>query len=452
MHSHPVGSPPTLEASLKLLLDRAALALAVVRDGHLACTSLKFDDLFGLTAGTTAGKPVVDLSAAADRERMALAVEGAASTAGEPLDPADPACFTFTLCFDALRADGSIFQAEMLATAGEIEDGPATVLLVNDVTERRRVETQLGHLAFLDSLTSLPNRALFVDRLHQTFLAAREDGRMFAVMVGDLDGFKQVNDSLGHEAGDAVLRGVARRLLGAVRTSDTVARMGGDEFGVLLPQVARREDVALVAERMVRAMDAPIVVGGVSCQLGISIGIATFPADGDDMGTLLGRADAAMYKSKRAGWNRFAFARSEAGESAPARAALFEWTEALAVGIAPVDTQHRDLVAQLNQLVADLHAGRPPEEVVDSLRALVAFAAGHFAAEERLMETWPGWPPEAAHRHEHKKLMRDVMSLALSVEVPSLTLTVHFLQDWLFNHMESMDKPMAAWLQAQGEA
>jgi diguanylate cyclase (GGDEF)-like protein/hemerythrin-like metal-binding protein/PAS domain S-box-containing protein len=451
-HASLCRSPPTLGASLNLLLDRAVLALAVVREGRVTCTSPKFDDIFGMAAGMTVGKPIGDLSAEADRARLALAVDAAASTASEPLDPAEPGRFTFTLCFEAQRADGSVFEAEVLAAAGELEDGPATVLLVSDITTRRREEKQLSYLAFLDPLTGLPNRALFLDRLHETLAAARDDGRAFAVMVCDLDGFKKVNDTLGHEAGDAVLRAVARRLEEAVRASDTVARHGGDEFAVILSRVARPEDVTLVAERMVRAFDAPILIGDASCPVGITIGVATFPDGGDDIDALIGRADAAMYEGKRAGKHRFVLAGPQARGAAPEHLPFFQWGEAHAVGVRMVDAQHRRLVHLMNRLGDELKAAHGRDAILAALWALVSFTRQHFATEEKLMDRPPGWPGAAAHAHAHKKLLEDLMSLTLNPEVKSMMLTVRFLEEWLVRHVEEMDKPMGAWLRDQGVA
>jgi diguanylate cyclase (GGDEF)-like protein len=127
-------------------------------------------------------------------------------------------------------------------------------------------------------LTELPNRALFFDRLRQALVGARRHGSSFAVLVSDLDGFKLVNDRYGHETGDALLQVAAKRLRAATREGDTVARVGGDEFSALLARAASPEDAAIVARRMVQALEQPIVIAGQPCQVGISIGIALYPS------------------------------------------------------------------------------------------------------------------------------------------------------------------------------
>jgi diguanylate cyclase (GGDEF)-like protein/hemerythrin-like metal-binding protein/PAS domain S-box-containing protein len=434
-----------LSEGIELLLARGLLAIGVAHRGVLVEASPRFTEIFGIEGRGPGATTLGELVAETDRERV-VGILGAHEAEG-------PSAAPFSLIFDAVRPDGTVFEAELEGASGALEGGFATVLLATDVTERRRTEKQLSDMAFLDPLTNLPNRALFLDRMREQLAAARRDGRVFAVMLCDLDGFKQVNDTLGHDAGDALLQIVARRLEGTVRGSDTVARQGGDEFAVILSRVARREDAAIVAERMVRCFDAPLETSAGSCRIGISIGIASFPADGADIDTLVARADAAMYESKRAGKNRFTFAALRP-EAAPQTISLpfFRWTDAHEVGVAVVDAQHRGLLDQMNRLGADLKAGRDHDAIRATIRALMLFARRHFVTEERLMAECPGWPGEAKHRQEHQKLLVDLTSLGVGLDTKSMTLTVRFLQDWLVGHMEGTDKPMAAWLNGHGVA
>lgn len=173
-----------------------------------------------------------------------------------------------------------------------------------DVTERKRREDEARFLAYHDTLTGLPNRRLLDDRLRQALhLAQRRDARL-AVMLVDLDEFKQVNDVHGHRAGDAVLREVAMRLAACVRKADTLARQGGDEFVVVIPDLAKDIDGQVVAEKILRALQEPLRVEGAQVKLGASIGISLYPADARDGEALLRNADAAMYRAKRAGGNQ----------------------------------------------------------------------------------------------------------------------------------------------------
>jgi diguanylate cyclase (GGDEF)-like protein len=177
------------------------------------------------------------------------------------------------------------------------------VLNSRDVTERIELQEQLTHQAFHDALTGLANRALFRDRLdHELARAARSDHQI-AVFLVDLDGFKQVNDSLGHDAGDELLRVVARRFEEVVRASDTVARFGGDEFALLLEDVGEEEAVAL-ARRLLEQLSEPIPITGRKIALGSSIGIVLSSGDASSE-ELVRDADVAMYAAKDAGRGRF---------------------------------------------------------------------------------------------------------------------------------------------------
>ena len=187
----------------------------------------------------------------------------------------------------------------------DFEGRPAIVGVALDVTEQNRDRRQLKYLAFYDPLTDLPNRSLFYDRLGQALARGNRDREPFALLMLDLDGFKVVNDVHGHETGDALLQAVGRRFQRCVRESDTVARMGGDEFVVLLNGVRDAEAAFVVARKILAALGEPFLLGGRECRVGASIGICLSPEDGDDMETLLGRADAAMYESKANGKNTF---------------------------------------------------------------------------------------------------------------------------------------------------
>jgi diguanylate cyclase (GGDEF)-like protein len=166
-------------------------------------------------------------------------------------------------------------------------------------TELTRSRSRMQYLSLYDSLTELPNRTLLFDRLDQLVLACTRTGETFSLLMMDLNLFKEVNDSLGHDAGDAVLREVAQRLMLAVRKSDTVARLGGDEFACLLPAVKAFENAQFVAEKIVSAMHVPMQIDSHAVTVGISVGIAQFPLDGADGRTLLKRADQAMYLAKK---------------------------------------------------------------------------------------------------------------------------------------------------------
>jgi len=180
-----------------------------------------------------------------------------------------------------------------------------------DITERRRQEESIRHLATHDSLTGLPNRALFTEALGQSLHDARANGRHLALVFLDLDHFKVINDTLGHDAGDELLVTMAGCLRDALRPEDMVARLGGDEFVALVRHPVGREDAGVVARKLLAAATRPMRLKGQDCQVSASIGIAIYPDDGEDEAALMRGADSAMYQAKREGRNGFRFHSSQ---------------------------------------------------------------------------------------------------------------------------------------------
>jgi len=166
---------------------------------------------------------------------------------------------------------------------------------------------ELEQLARHDVLTGLPNRRAFQERLDHTLVRAQRSGERFALLFIDVDNFKSINDRWGHEGGDAVLKIVALRLSAATRKADAVARMGGDEFVVLLENPTHRDDIIVIAEKLLESVRSPILQEGQEIQVGFSIGISQYPDDGNTAAQLLSRADHAMYETKAAGRNGFRF-------------------------------------------------------------------------------------------------------------------------------------------------
>lgn len=185
------------------------------------------------------------------------------------------------------------------------EDGHLThhVGVFSDISERKAAEERMQHLAHYDVLTDLPNRALFSDRLQQEIALAKRNKTRMALMFLDLDKFKPVNDTLGHAVGDLMLKEVAKRLLSCVRGSDTVARMGGDEFVVLLPIIEAEQDAMLVADKILHALAQPFELAGQSAHISASIGLVVYPEHGSDERALTKNADIAMYHAKGRGRN-----------------------------------------------------------------------------------------------------------------------------------------------------
>lgn len=200
----------------------------------------------------------------------------------------------------ALRKDGTQCPIELNVTGFRLGGARQFTAMVRDISERLRHQEEIHRLAYYDHLTGVPNRTLFYDRLDQALTAARRARHELAVLYCDLDGFKGVNDALGHDAGDHLLKEVAARIRHVMRESDTVARLGGDEFTVILRDARSREDAAIVAEKLRQAIAQPLRTRGGTQELypAVAIGIAMFPDDGDDAPSLVHAADRAMYQAK----------------------------------------------------------------------------------------------------------------------------------------------------------
>jgi diguanylate cyclase (GGDEF)-like protein/PAS domain S-box-containing protein len=221
---------------------------------------------------------------------------------------------------EGIKKDGGIVPYELRAAPIKKEAGIIAVqAILRNITERRQSEEKIINMAYYDSLTNLPNRHLFKDRLKQALSSAHQYKRMVAILFLDLDNFKRVNDTLGHEMGDQLLESVSERLVNFVRRSDTiarvsenelnntVARLGGDEFTILLTEIGHIEDAAKVAQRILDLFSRPFKISSNELFVSSSIGISVYPHNGDDVDTLLKNADTAMYHAKDQGRNNFQF-------------------------------------------------------------------------------------------------------------------------------------------------
>lgn len=209
----------------------------------------------------------------------------------------------------ALRKNGELFPMELSASEMEIKEQRFFVAIVRDVTERKLVERKIKHMAQHDHLTGLPNRSLFLDQLEHNIKLAKRRRQKTAVLFLDLDGFKQVNDTLGHDAGDLLLKEVAIRIKSVLRESDVAARMGGDEFTFVLDDIGSHENAAAVAQKIIETLSEKFNLKDHESQIGGSIGIAVYPDDAADHEALLRRADEAMYVAKKSGKNTYRLCR-----------------------------------------------------------------------------------------------------------------------------------------------
>jgi diguanylate cyclase (GGDEF)-like protein/PAS domain S-box-containing protein len=282
------------EAELRLLTDNVpAMILYVDRKMHCVFANKRYADLFGLAAADIVGKPL--------REIVGNAVypdlEGYFNKAleGHPV--------AYQRNVQLKSGEQRCIEVKLVPRAAEQGQIPGFYSMAIDITEQKQAEERIQHMAHHDSLTGLPNRLLFNDRLGQAISRAKRDASQFALLYLDLDKFKPVNDTLGHDAGDQLLKNVAERIHEQVRESDTVARVGGDEFAVILRDISSRQDAAAVAQKIIAALTAPFRLGNhpQAVEIGTSIGIAVYPGDAQDHETLIKIADAAMYSAKTRG-------------------------------------------------------------------------------------------------------------------------------------------------------
>jgi len=222
------------------------------------------------------------------------------------------------------RRDGSLYYEDKTITPLMDDAGSITHFVSNgkDISEQIQARERLQYIAHHDTLTGMPNRTLFLDRAQQVLVRARRHQRLAAGVFLDLDQFKNINDSLGHEVGDKLLVGVAGRLSSHLRSGDTVARFGGDEFVVLLDDVSSYSDITSVVEKLRRALHTPIAVDGISLHVTVTAGISVFPHDGDDGPALLKHADNAMYRAKEYGRDTYTFYSEEMSTRAHQRLSM----------------------------------------------------------------------------------------------------------------------------------
>ncbi len=236
----------------------------------------------------------------------------------------------------ARRSSGDTFPIEMTVSATHVAGAPQQVVILRDITERQAAQDRMAYLANYDSLTGLPNRALFRDRLAEAMKRAKRSGRPMGLMFLDLDRFKDVNDSLGHAAGDLLLQHVSRTLTRCLRDGDsvariatsdasetyTLARLGGDEFTIIVEQLGGPEDASLIARRILDALIEPFKVDGQEVFISTSIGISLYPLDDSDLDGLIRHTDMAMYRSKARGRNTYSFYSIDMSADVEARLSL----------------------------------------------------------------------------------------------------------------------------------
>jgi len=300
-----------VEDALFLERERAVVTLNSIGDavlctdisGKVTYLNLVAETMTGWWRKEAIGKPIAEVF---------RIIDGATrKTARDPMEMAVEQNRTVGLTVNCVlvRRDG--FESAIEDSAAPIHDRAGrvigAVIVFHDVSAALAMTIQMTHSAQHDVLTSLPNRLLLNDRITQSIAVARRQKKHLAVIFLDLDRFKYINDSLGHAIGDELLQSISKRLLANVRGSDTVSRQGGDEFVILLAEIARPQDAAISAQKLLHSLSAPHLLGGQELHIDGSIGISVYPADGNDAEMLIKSADTAMYHAKECGRNNFQF-------------------------------------------------------------------------------------------------------------------------------------------------
>jgi diguanylate cyclase (GGDEF)-like protein/PAS domain S-box-containing protein len=309
-----IGTAHDVTEHRQLDEERARLA-QIVESSNDAIFSVSLDDIitswnkgaekiFGYTAREIIGQPIFTLlppERYGERSQILRAILG-----GDELEH-----FETT----RVRKDGSQFYASLTISPILAAGGSGKILgnsvIARDVTERRQLEEVIQHQAHHDTLTDLPNRQLFMDFLDRELAQARRNDTRLALLFLDLNGFKQINDTMGHSCGDRLLQEVARRLRACIRESDTVARLGGDEFTVLMPDLSHTYDVGIVLQKILGVFARPFMLDNVAVESSTSVGVCMFPEDGEHSEELIKKADIAMYDAKGSGKNAYQFYNAE---------------------------------------------------------------------------------------------------------------------------------------------
>ena len=300
-----------VEQSLYIERERATITLNSISDavistdmhGNVDCLNPAAEHMTGWTKEEALGRPI--------NEVMLLINAKTREPVRNPIEQVLVEGKTVELAPDTVILRRGGHEAPIQDSTALIRNArgetSGAVMVFHDMTASQIMSQKMSHLAQHDVLTNLPNRLLLNDRIAQAIVKARRHGATAAVLFMDLDKFKNINDSLGHEIGDKLLQSVAERLCACVRASDTVSRLGGDEFVILLSETTRADDATLTAEKIISAMTAPHLIDKHELYMTISIGVSLFPGDGDTPEVLLKSADTAMYQAKQQGRNNCQF-------------------------------------------------------------------------------------------------------------------------------------------------
>lgn len=347
-----------------------------------------------------------------------------------------------------LRKDGSRITVLLSVTTlrnglGEID---GYLGIATDITERTLALAEISRMAHHDQLTRIPNRRLFHDRMQVAISQARRESARLALMLIDLDGFKPVNDRLGHPVGDVLLKAVAKRMQGCLRESDTLARVGGDEFAVILPRVISEQDALVVAEKIRREINAPFeLAGGYPISISCSIGVAIYPEHGKDEKRLSKNADEAMYVAKAQGGDCARLSKRVAAAADPAQSEplllRLVWQDDYQCGETTIDQSRHELFGRANELIQAAQSGQyDARQLPGALDTFIACLARNLASEEAVL-AHHHYGGIAEHALQHQKLVGRAVELCHRVDEVTLgELLAYLAQEVVVRHLLDEDR------------
>lgn len=344
--------------------------------------------------------------------------------------------------------DGAVHRLVAQEWLMRTPDGPLIVGCLNPPTVASSSNDALLRIALYDTLTGLPNRSLLEDRLFQAIARVRRNGKLAALLYADLDGFKPVNDHHGHLAGDLVLQTVGGRMLACVRETDTVARIGGDEFAIVVEASEQLLQVELVARKLITSVAEPIELSdGTTVSVTCSVGISLCPTNGMNPRALINAADQAMFLAKNQGRGQFRVSAEPAGADEPDN--WMDEHEADSIGVAEIDQQHERLVAMANRLHQAIERADSYAIQAALLDELISYAQFHFATEEALMDRYD-YPRTEAHKRPHEQLITQILFFRHALSNSDSQMILSALRPWLIRHIKSYDRALGIFLQGQG--
>jgi diguanylate cyclase (GGDEF)-like protein/hemerythrin-like metal-binding protein len=399
-----------------------------------------------------------------DPEEVKKRAEELTADLGIPVTPAFPALVVkawITGQVDErewiyIRKDGSRITVLLSVTVfGDDQDNILCCAVATDITERSQVAAEMSRLANYDPLTQLPNRRLFHDRIRMAISQARREHNHLGLLMVDLDRFKPINDQYGHSVGDILLGEVAKRMLKCLRESDTLARMGGDEFVVILPMIGDVKDAVGVATKIRQSLCLPFeLTDGITVNIDCCIGVALYPNHGNDEDSLLKSADGAMYVAKELGRAQICVAGGarrrdwivNPREGRPA--GPLTWRREYECGEEIIDQQHKLLFEHVNAIVRAV-GSVSPEHIPEMLEQLIGEVSTHFQDEESILAS-RGYAGLEAHVQKHRVLTeraQELYRLAAARELPIGEALSFVTRDVVARHMLTDDREFFPILQ-----